>query len=88
MRRTELTHWSRRLPQSVLLFALLFSIFTKVLGKLSGIGTTGGFLRSELPVLVSVYAVMFFVVRESRFRPYIAALPITTLYLFHDYYYS
>ena len=72
----------------VVLFACVFSVFTKVLGKLSGIGTTAGFFRIELPLLAASYVAGYFLLRDSRARSYIAALPLITIYVAHDLYYS
>ena len=41
-----------RFAVSGLLFAVVFSAYTKVLGKVSGIGTTVDFFRIELPLVV------------------------------------
>jgi hypothetical protein len=59
-----------------------------VLGTLSGIGTTADFLRTELPLLIMVYAGLYFLVRDSRYRAYIASLLLVAMYLAHDAHYS
>lgn len=87
VRRREWTRVFRSAVFSVLVFAAVFSAFTKVLGKLSGIGTTAEFVRIELPLLMAGYVVAYCVLRDTRARAYIAALPFTVIYVAHDLYY-
>jgi phosphoglycerol transferase MdoB-like AlkP superfamily enzyme len=76
-----------RLVLRILLFAGLFSAGTKVLGKLSGIGTTAAFFRTELPLLVFAYLGFYVLLRRSRYRSWMAALPLAVIYVAHDLHY-
>lgn len=87
VRRRKWTRAFGRAVLSVLVFAAVFSAFTKVLGKLSGIGTTAEFFRIELPLLMTGYMAAYCLLRDTRARPFIAALPFTVIYVAHDLYY-
>ena len=76
-----------RMALRILLFAVLFSASTKVLGKLSGIGTTAAFFRTELPLLVVAYLALYLLLRRSRYRSLMAALPLAVFYIAHDLHY-
>ncbi len=88
LRHRRVARWHDTLATRVVLFAVLFSAFTKVLGKLSGIGTTVSFFRLELPLVVLAFLGFYFLLRDSRYRIVIAALPLVVAYIAHDIYYT
>lgn len=48
---------------------------------------TRGVWRMEIPLFVYLYWLMNGFIRPSRLQPVIAAIPLLTLYLIHDYYF-